>query len=144
MRYQTPLIVGAIFAVGVVSLPTASAAVPAGFSKTRTFVDQTPDPTAFFLGPEHCKGRLPAEKPVAVNIPGSGTVTVAISGFTGEWSLMITDAAGRVIATADATPPKTEANSFKMKRAGKINILPCNLAGSFEAKLVYSYRYKKV
>jgi len=143
MRYQTPLIASAILAVASVSLPAASAAPPAGFSKTMTFVDETPDPSAFFLGPEHCMGQLPAEKPVAVTIPGPGKVDVAISGFTGEWSLMITDAAGKVIATADADAPKTEATTLKMTRGGKINILPCNLAGTFEAKLTYAYRYKK-
>jgi hypothetical protein len=94
-----------------------------------TFVDSTPDPSAYFLGPEHCMGRLPAEQPVAVNIPAPGLVDVAISGFTGEWSLMITDKDGEVIATADADAPATGSTSFRMKRAGKINILPCTSRG---------------
>lgn len=121
----------------------ALAAPPASFSKTVTFVDSTPDPTAFFLGPEHCMGRLPAEEPVEVAIPASGVVDVAISGFTGEWSLMITDKNGRVIATADADAPATESTSFRMRRAGTISILPCNIAGTFEASLTYGYTYKK-
>ena len=121
----------------------AQAGPPSSFSKTVQFVDATPDPSAFFLGPEHCMGRLPAEKPVAVNIPAPGVVDVAISGFTGEWSLMITDKSGRVIATADADAPATEATKFKVRRAGVINILPCNIAGSFEAQLTYGWTYKK-
>lgn len=121
----------------------AQAAPPAPFSKTVTFTDSTPDPTAFLLGPEHCMGRLPAEQPVEVQIPAAGTVKVAISGFTGEWSLMITDKNGSVITTADADAPDTESTSFRMRRAATINILPCNIAGSFEAQLTYSYTYKK-
>jgi hypothetical protein len=121
----------------------AQAAPPASFTKTVTFVDSTPDPTAFFLGPEHCMGRLPAEQPVEVKIPASGVVDVAISGFTGEWSLMITDPKGRVLTTADADAPETESTTFRMRRAGTINILPCNIAGTFEAQLTYGYTYKK-
>ena len=88
-------------------------------------------------------GRLPAEKPVPVTIPGPGNVEIAISGFTGEWSLMVTDAQGELIGSADADAPATESMSLRMKRSGKINILPCNLFGTFEAQLSYSYRYKK-
>ena len=124
-------------------LAPAVAAPPQSFSRTTTFVDSTPDPSAFFLGPEHCMGRLPAEKPVAVSIPGPGTVDIAISGFTGEWSLMITDKDGELIGVADADAPATESTSLRFKRATKINILPCNLAGTFEAQLKYSYTYKK-
>lgn len=142
MRSRTPLIVAAALGVGAVAVPVAVAAPPQGFSKTVTFVDQTPDPSAYFLGPEHCMGRLPAEKPVSVRIPAAGTVDVAISGFTGEWSLMITDAGGDVIAVADADAPATESTSFRVKRAGTINILPCNLAGTFEATLTYAFKPK--
>jgi hypothetical protein len=142
MRRVVLLAVGsAVVAAG--AFAPAQAAPPASFSKTVTFVDSTPDPTAFFLGPEHCMGRLPAEQPVEVEIPASGVVKVAISGFTGEWSLMITDPKGRVITTADADAPATESTTFRMRRAGTIHILPCNIAGTFEAQLTYSYTYKK-
>lgn len=125
------------------SLAPAQAAPPKSFSKTVTFVDATPDPTAFFLGPEHCMGRLPAEDPVVVDLPGPGKVDIAISGFTGEWSLMVTNPKGSVIAVADADAPETESLTLKVKKAGKISILPCNIAGTFEATITYSYTYKK-
>ena len=142
MRSRTFVLAGLLAAVAVGSLP-ANAAPPKSFRKTVTFVDNTPDPSAFFLGPEHCMGRLPAEKPVSVPIPGPGIVDIAISGFTGEWSLMITDKDGEVIGVADADAPATESTTLRMKRAATINILPCNIAGSFEAKLVYGYTYKR-
>ena len=130
-------------AVAAGPLAAAHAAPPASFSRTVTFVDRTPDPSAFFLGPEHCMGRLPAEEPVEVAIPASGVVNIAISGFTGEWSLMVTNAKGAVLAVADADAPETESLTMRMKRAGKIYILPCNIAGTFEAALTYGYTYKK-
>lgn len=138
------LLLTSCLAVAVASgLAPAQAAPPKSFSKTVTFLDPTPDPSAFVLGPEHCMGRLPAEKPVTVDIPGPGTVDVAISGFSGEWSLMITNDKGVVIGTADADAPATESTKLRMKRPGKINILPCNIAGTFEATLQYGYTYKR-
>jgi len=112
-------------------------------SKTVTFVDDSPDPTAFVLGPEHCKGKLPAESAVVVSIPGPGNVNVAIKGFQGEWSLMMTDAKGDVLATADTEAPVPEALTLRLRKASRIHILPSNIAGTFEAKLTYSYKYKK-
>lgn len=143
MRIRATLLATLLAVATAGSLAPAFATTPAPFSKTVTFVDDTPDPSAFFLGPEHCQGQLPAESPVTVKIPSSGVVDIAISGFSGEWSLMITDQAGKVLGTADADAPATEATSLRMKRGGTINILPCNLAGTFEATLKYSYRYKK-
>ena len=139
---RTLLLTSCVAIVAAGSLSPATAGPPQSFSKTVTFTDATPDPTAFFLGPEHCMGRLPAEKPVEVDIPGPGAVDIAISGFTGEWSLMVTNHKGAVLGTADADAPATESMKLRMKSPGKINILPCNIAGTFEATLKYSYTYK--
>ena len=43
----------------------------------------------------------------------------------------------------DAETLSRSSTSFRMKRAGKINILPCNLAGSFEATLTYGWKSRK-
>lgn len=143
MSRRTVLICLMLGTVAVAPLAPAQAGPPKPFSKTVTFTDATPDPSAYLLGPEHCQGRLPGESPVAVAIPGPGLVDIAITGFTGEWSLMITNPAGDVIGTADADAPATEAMTLRVRKAGTINILPCNIAGTSEATLSYSYRYKK-
>jgi hypothetical protein len=144
MRTRTILVVGAMALTVAAPLVPAQAGPPKAFSKSMVFVDDTPDPSAYFLGPEHCLGQLPREKPVAVTIPGPGVFDIAISGFTGEWSLLVAEPGGKVVATADADAPRTESTSIRFKKATKIEILPCNLAGTFEAKLVYSYKYKAV
>ena len=135
-------LVVAASAASAVTLP-AQAAPPKPFSKTVTFVDTTPDPSAFFLGPEHCLGRLPKEQPVPVEIPASGIVKIDISGFTGEWSLLVTNPKGDVIGVADADAPETESLTMRVRKPGRIDILPCNIAGTFEATLTYSWTYKK-
>lgn len=140
---RRPLLLVPVVALGVVAGSTAQAAPPKPFTKTVTFVDRTPDPSAYFLGPEHCLGQLPREKPVPVDVPGPGTVTIAITGFTGEWSLLVTNPKGDVIGVADADAPATEKLSLRVRKAGRIEILPCNLFGTFEAQLTYSYAYKK-
>lgn len=117
----------------------AQAGPPKPFSRTVAFVDRTPDPTAFFLGPEHCMGRLPAEQPVRVDVPAAGVVDIVISGFQGEWSLMVTNDKGVVLGTADADAPATEKLTLKVKKAGRIAILPCNIAGTFDATLTYGW-----
>ena len=147
MRVRPVLCAAAVCAVGPALagtvLPQAAAAPPGPFSKTVTFVDSTPDPSAYILGPEHCLGQLPRENPVPVMIPAAGTVEISITGFTGEWSLLVTDPKGDVIATADADAPATEKLTMRVRKAGRIDILPCNLAGTFEAKLSYAYAPKK-
>jgi hypothetical protein len=124
-------------------LPPASAAPPKGFSTTTTFVDDSPDPSAYFLGPEHCLGQLPREEPVPVTLPAAGSLKISIEGFTGEWSLLVMGPKGEVLATADADAPATEELTMRVRKAGRVDILPCNLAGTFEAKLSYTYTPKK-
>ena len=56
---------------------------------------------------------------------------------------MVTDKNGDVLATADADAPATESLTMRMKRAARIHILPCDIAGTAEASLTYAYTYKK-
>lgn len=143
MPPRTLLVLPCLAVLAVGALTPAQAGPPKPFSKTVPFVDRTPDPSAFLLGPEHCMGRLPAEQPVVVDLPAAGTVAIAISGFSGEWSLMVTSDKGTVLGTADADAPATEAMTLKVKKAGKIKILPCNIAGTFDATLTYSWAPKR-
>ena len=133
-----PLLAGA----AAVALP-AEAAPPKPFTKTVVFVDSTPDPSAYFLGPEHCLGQLPREEPVRVDVPAAGTMKIDISGFTGEWSLIVFDGKGNVIGVADADAPATESLTMRVKKAGPVDVLPCNLFGTFEASLTYSWAPKR-
>ena len=48
-----------------------------------------------------------------------------------------------MIATADADAPATESTSSEVKRAAKLNVLPCNIAGTSETTLTYGWKSKK-
>jgi hypothetical protein len=125
---------------------SANAGPPKGFTKTVTFTDGTPDPTgnAASGNENHCSGELPQEAPISVKVPGPGTVEVSIKGFQGDWALQVKDAAGEVMAGDDVNPPDAfEATSVRLKKAATINILPCNMAGTPQAEVTYTYSYKK-
>ena len=124
---------------------TAQAAPPKGFTKTVEFTDATPDPTGYASGSNetHCLGVLPMEAPIELKVPGPGMVDVALSGFQGDWSLMITDAGGEVLGGADTNPPEYETATVRLKKAMTLKIHPCNFAGTPQASVKITYKYKK-
>jgi hypothetical protein len=136
-----------LVAAVAVSLGTsANAGPPKGFSKTVTFTDGTPDPTgnANSGNDQHCSGKLPQEAPISVKVPGPGNVDINIDGFQGDWALQVKDASGEVIAGDDVNPPSAfEATSVRLKKAATIQILPCNMEGTPQASVHYTYTYKK-
>jgi hypothetical protein len=144
MRTRTAL----ALVVAVVAVPvgaSAQAAPPKGFTKTVDFTDATPDPSgnAESGNEMHCSGKLPQETPIAVKIPGPGIVDVTLGGFQGDWALQIQDAGGDVLAGDDQNPPAYETAEVRLKKAATINILPCNMEGTPQAKVTYKYTYKK-
>lgn len=143
---RTLALTAVLAAAGVALGTSAQAAPPKSFSKTVSFTDATPDPSgnAESGNQNHCSGQLPQEAPISVKIPGPGNVEVSIAGFQGDWALQIKDAAGEVIAGDDVNPPDAfESTSVRLKAAATISILPCNMAGSPQAQVKYSYTYKR-
>ena len=144
MRIRTAVITVVAASLSVATV--ANAAPPKNFKKTVTFTDATPDPTgnAGSGNENHCSGQLPTEDPIQVKVPGPGYLEVSIAGFQGDWSLQIRDKDGEVLAGDDVNPPSEfESVSVRFKKAETVGILPCNLAGTPEAQVTYSYTYKK-
>lgn len=145
MRTRTALASSLVVVALASALAPAVAAPPKGFTKTVEYTDATPDPTGFSSGSNetHCKGVLPMEAPIAVKVPASGIVEIAMSGFQGDWSLMITDAKGEVLGGADVNPPDFEVASVRLKKPATINVHPCNFAGTPQASVKITYTPKK-
>ena len=144
MRIRTAVITVVAASLSVATV--ANAAPPKNFKKTVTFTDATPDPTgnAGSGNENHCSGQLPTEDPIQVKVPGPGYLEVSIAGFQGDWSLQVRDSSGEVLGGADVNPPSEfESISVRFKKAETVGILPCNLAGTPEAQVTYSYTYKK-
>ncbi|MDT7572202.1 MAG: hypothetical protein QOE05_2376 [Actinomycetota bacterium] len=144
MRIRTAVIAAVVAGLSVASV--ADAAPPKNFKKTVTFTDGTPDPSgnASSGNENHCSGKLPQEAPIEVKIPGPGYLEVSIGGFQGDWALQVRDKSGEVLAGADVNPPSEfESVSVKFKKAETVGILPCNMSGTPQAEVTYSYTYKK-
>lgn len=141
---RTRLALVTAVAVGLALGTTAQAGTPKSFSKTVAFTDGTPDPTGNTgaTNQDHCSGVLPKEKPIEVKIPGPGTIDISIEGFQGDWALQILQGS-EIIAGDDVNPPSYEATSLRVKKATTLSILPCNLEGTPQAMVKYSYTYKK-
>ncbi|MCA1720845.1 MAG: hypothetical protein LC779_07020 [Actinobacteria bacterium] len=86
---------------------------------------------------------LPQEKPIEVKVPGPGTVDVQLGGFQGDWTLKLMDAKGELLSGADVNPPDYESAGTRLKKAGTVLVLPCNLAGTPQAKVTITYTFKK-
>ena len=144
MKIRTAVIAALVAGLSVASV--ADAAPPKNFKKTVSFTDATPDPSgnAASGNENHCSGQLPQEAPISVKVPGPGYLEVSIAGFQGDWSLQVKDKDGEVLGGADVNPPSEfESVSIRFKKAETVGILPCNLAGTPQAEVTYSYTYKK-
>lgn len=148
MRTRTALVAAtvALTAAGSAVPALAKPKPPANFTQNVTFTDSTPDPSgnAEQGGNQlHCNGKLPQEKPIEVKVPGPGSLDVALSGVTGDWALQIKDANGDILAGDDVNPPGAEASGTSFKKAQKLYVLPCNLAGAPTVKVAITYTYHK-
>ncbi len=142
MQARRILVTAALCAIAAGSLAPAQAAPkPKPFSGSVTFHDATPDPTGGFGA--NCQGTLPVEKAVGIKVPASGVLTVSLTGFTGDWALVVADDAGKVLGSSD-TFPESENAVVTLKKAGTVQLLPCNLGGTVDATVNFAYRFKKV
>jgi hypothetical protein len=144
MRIRTALIASVVAGLSLASV--AHAGPPKGFTKTVDYTDATPDPTgnAGSGNQDHCTGKLPGgEAGIALKVPGPGNVDVTLGGFQGDWALQIKDASGEILGGDDQNPPSYESTSVRLKKAATITILPCNLEGTPQATVTYTYTYKK-
>lgn len=137
-RVPLVLLVGTALAATV----TPGLAAPKPITQEVPYTDPTPDYSGFAVGTNsHCEGLLPREKPYVFKAPAAGRLKVTLSKFSGEWGLDLRDAKGRVLAETDVLGAQTETLTVKLRRAGEIQIAPCNLAGSTGSliSLVFTY-----
>jgi len=141
--------------VGVVAL--AALATPAGattkkpISKTYTANAPAPDPSNYAQQSPYdvCAQAVPNSFDVhEFTAPALGKLKVELSGFTGDWDLLLTDKAGNEITSSGAsdvgspTTAATESLSAKIKKAKTTyRIVACNWAGGSTATVKYTFTY---
>lgn len=79
--------------------------------------------------------------------PGAGTLTLSMSGFTGDWDLYVFNADGVAIARSDneqvgpALAPAEEKIEMPMGKAETYDLVVCNWAGAPQATAQLEYVY---
>ena len=88
----------------------------------------------------------------AFKAPAAGTLKVEVTGFLGDWDIALDDAKGKRLAEGDnasVTPTNMSTGSvvekltYKVKKAGDLQIIVCNFAGGPSGKGKYTFTYAK-
>lgn len=83
----------------------------------------------------------------AFETPGAGTLTLAMSGFTGDWDLYVFNSEGVAIARSDneqagpAMAPAEEKIVMPMGKGETYDLVICNWAGAPQASASLEYVY---
>jgi hypothetical protein len=137
----------AVLAAGTVALTPADAAAkkPKPFKGSKSYTDQTPDPTGSTTSGSDCSSAIPATVPypkeagITVTIPAPGKLKVTLANKL-DWALEIRDPKKVVIGSSDGSGPQdVEGTTVKAKKAGKYTIIPCNLGA--EPTITVSWQY---
>ena len=134
----------AVLAVGTAVAPGALAA-PKPVSKTYTATAPMPDPSNFAgQGYSVCAQNVPQSFHLEeFKVPAAGTVKVVLTGFQGDWDLLLMDGKGNEMAYGGAIEPGApEIAQVKFKKAGEVQIVACNWAGGPTGEVTYTFTPK--
>jgi len=140
----------AAFLVGTLAVVTLSAPSALAAPKKKpitgayTASAAMPDPTNYVPGKYPvCAMNVPGSfdsHPFAV--PGRGTLHVEMAGFTGDWDLLLLDAAKDEVGESGGGVGANEATDVTFKKAQKISIIACNWAGTPTANVKFAFTPK--
>jgi len=136
----------AAFLVASLAVATVSAgpalAAPKKITKTYTASAPNPDPTNSASDYSVCAQNVPGSFDTKVfAVPAAGKLLITLSGFVGDWDLLLTDAANVEIGKSGHNPGEDEAITMKFKKAQKVSITACNWAGGSTGTVSYTFTY---
>jgi hypothetical protein len=143
---RTAALVAASLAVAVVSAPAATAAPKKKpITKTYTATAPAPDPSNYAQqGYSVCAMNVPNSfDRQEFKVPAAGTLAVEVSGYQGDWDLLLLDADNEELATGGSSDLGVpEVAEVRFKKATKVSIVACNWAGTPTATVKYTFTYK--
>lgn len=146
MNKTAALLVGCLTVATVSAAPSALAAPkkkPITGSYTATA--PTPDPTNFVPGKYPvCAQNVPGSYDAhPFTVPAKGTLHIDLTGFVGDWDLLLVDADKAMIGESGNTPPVNEETvDVSFKKSQKVSIIACNWAGGSTGNVKYVFTYK--
>lgn len=146
---KTPLLVSAAALVAA-GLAMPATAAPKPITKTYTATAPLPDPSNYAgQGYSVCAMTVPQSfHSETFKAPALGKLSVKLTGFTGDWDLLLIDGKGTEITHGGASDigspgtPASETMSTKVKKAGTTyQIIACNWAGGPTGTVTYTFTY---
>jgi hypothetical protein len=140
------LLAGCVAVVGVVAPSATAAPKPKPITKTYTATAGAPDPTNFaMMGYSVCAQNVPGSfDDETFKVPAAGTLKVELTGYVGDWDLLLMDGAREELANSGLTDVQgaPEVVSVKFKKATETHIIACNWAGGPTGTVKYTFTYK--
>lgn len=148
MRITPLVLAGSLLAAGFAG--SADAATKKPINKSYEATAATPDVTNNLPSARYsvCEMTVPGSYHEHVfKAPAVGKMKVEMSGFTGDWDILLLDPKGTEIAMGGASDvgspatPAKETMSGKIRKAGSYKIIACNFAGGPTAQVKYTFTY---
>jgi hypothetical protein len=145
MNRTAALVVGALAIAAVAAPPALAAPKKKTITKSYDVTAAMPDPTNFAgQGYPVCAQNVPGSfDKRTIAIPAAGTIEVEVSGFQGDWDLLLEDADDSELAEGGSNGlGGSETADVRFKKAQKMSIVACNWAGTPNATVKYTFTYK--
>jgi hypothetical protein len=135
----------AVVALGALALAPAQAAPKKAITRTYTATAPAMDPTNAAPGSYSvCPQRVPMSYQAdSFAVPAAGTLTVAVTGYTGDWDALLMDAEKAEVAeSGSGGVGGPEVMTVRFKKPATVTIVACNFSGGPTAnvKAVFTYR----
>ena len=132
-------------ALGAASAGPVVAAPKKPIEKHWDIVAPAPDPSNWAEQSQYsvCAQLVPGSYQVEeFSAPARGTIDISITGFEGDWDLLVLDDAGNEMGAGTSSDlGGTEKVRLKIKKKMDIDIIACNWAGTANAKGYYKFVY---
>jgi hypothetical protein len=143
------LLAGAVAVVGVAAPHAVAAPKKKPITKTYAVTAPMPDPSNYAgaatgEGYSVCAQNVPQSFHKEVfKVPAAGSLKIELTGYQGDWDLLLMDAANEELAAGGATDLAVpEVIQYKFKKATSVTIVPCNWAGGPTGQVKYTFTYK--
>jgi hypothetical protein len=141
---RTATLALAVLAAATVTAPGALAA-PKTITKTYAATAPMPDPTNYAgQGYSVCAQNVPQSfHTETFKVPAAGSLKVELTGYTGDWDLLLMGDKGQELATGGASDLNVpEVLQVKFKKPTSVSIVACNWAGGPSGSVKYTFTFK--
>jgi energy-converting hydrogenase Eha subunit A len=145
MNRIAALLAGTLVVAAVAAPPAMAKPKKKPITKSYDVTAPMPDPSNYAMqGYSVCAQNVPGSfDKQTIQIPAAGTLSVELSGFQGDWDLLLEDSDDSELSTGGSSGlGGSETADVRFKKAQKMSIVACNWAGTPNATVKYTFTYK--